>query len=322
MAMAAPQAAGPAGGLRTGAAEGAPTQPTAAAAAPAGGGAMKWEAAPAAAAGAGVLAAASERAASQPAGHGWPGAGGTGSAPAAGDVEGETSVPVTGHVPMAVDVVDGNVDVVMLTQPQDGGGGRYSSGGGPLRAAALPHPHLRHHGGGNLPPPSQPQHIHPVHGAWQGMCQPWDVAMWSAGHTAAATGAAAGPQLLQHPTPVAAPAPVGSGGHALPTQGQGSSILPPAAATTREAPASSHAAAEEERRQQQQQQQPLQSVDGMPLLAHCTPHTQVVRFVWSVLRHIVPPALLGSKHNRRLVCQPTAGAPGSLMMHAKEFIQL
>ncbi len=35
------------------------------------------------------------------------------------------------------------------------------------------------------------------------------------------------------------------------------------------------------------------------LLAASCPHKGVGAFVWSVLRHILPPALLGNKHNQR-----------------------
>lgn len=70
---------------------------------------------------------------------------------------------------------------------------------------------------------------------------------------------------------------------------------------------------------QQQQQQPVQppsdhvmgegtaagggSQDSLnlPLASACVPHAQVVAFVWSVLRHIVPAPLLGSKCSRRRV---------------------
>lgn len=37
------------------------------------------------------------------------------------------------------------------------------------------------------------------------------------------------------------------------------------------------------------------------LLSGCTPHTAVSAFLWSVLCHIVPPALLGNRHNRSVL---------------------
>lgn len=44
---------------------------------------------------------------------------------------------------------------------------------------------------------------------------------------------------------------------------------------------------------------PAGAPDFSSLASACVPQAQVVQFVWSVLRSIVPPALLGSKHNRR-----------------------
>jgi hypothetical protein len=48
---------------------------------------------------------------------------------------------------------------------------------------------------------------------------------------------------------------------------------------------------------QQQQQQCFQ----LSLAAHVVPHSAVVAFVWSVICHVVPVRLLGSRHNRRVL---------------------
>jgi hypothetical protein len=48
---------------------------------------------------------------------------------------------------------------------------------------------------------------------------------------------------------------------------------------------------------QQQQQQCSQ----LGLAAHVVPHSAVMAFVWSVIRHVVPVRLLGSRHNRRVL---------------------
>lgn len=95
---------------------------------------------------------------------------------------------------------------------------------------------------------------------------------------------------------------VGAGGN-LPGSATGDKTASEATGTGEQAPGQGvHAAAGEAQQAQHEDAGGASGGEGEAagsLLTACAQHKQVAAFVWSVIRHIVPPALLGDAHNRR-----------------------